>query len=61
MVAREASRKQAEGGRKGRVRTALTRVVPAQDRAPNQQKQKEAEEMAASYGSGPTDCGHGAL
>lgn len=50
---------QAQGGRKGRVKTALTRVVPAPGRACDQ-KQKEAEKRTASVRSGPTGRGHGA-
>lgn len=60
MVACEASQEQAEDGRKRRIRTALTGVVPAQGRARDQQKQKEAEEKTASVRSRPTGRSHGA-
>lgn len=43
----------------GAMTTVLTRVVPAQGRACDQ-KQKEAEERAASVRPGPTGRGHGA-
>lgn len=50
----------AEGSRKGRVRTPLTRVAPAQGRACDQQKQKEAEARAGPGCFRPAGRGHGA-
>lgn len=49
----------AAGDREGRVRTALTRVIPAEGRARERQKPEEEDKSAASSSFRPTACGHG--